>query len=69
MAEFTIDGNKYDTDKLDDAQKRIIALYQRALKDEGESVANLEISRAARVELGRKLKELVIDSTGSGSKK
>ena len=69
MAEFTIDGNKYDTDNLDDAQKRIISLYQRALKDEAESVANLEISRAARVELGRKLKELVIDSAGSGSKK
>jgi hypothetical protein len=68
MAEFTIDGNKYDTDKLDDTQKRIIALYQKALKDEAESVANLEISRAARVELGRKLKELVIDTAGSGSK-
>lgn len=69
MAEFTIDGNKYDTDKLDDTQKRIIALYQKALKDEAESVANLEISRAARVELGRKLKELVIDSAGSDSTK
>lgn len=69
MAEFTIDGNKYDTDKLDDIQKRIIALYQKALKDEAESVANLEISRAARVELGRKLKELVIDSTDSTTKK
>ena len=69
MAEFTIDGNRYDTDKLYDTQKRVIALYQKALKDEAESVANLEISRAARVELGRKLKELVIDSTGSGSKK
>ena len=69
MAEFTIDGNKYDTDKLDDTQKRVIALYQQALKDEAESVAKLEISRAARVELGRKLKELVIDSDDSGAKK
>jgi hypothetical protein len=61
MAEFTIDGTKYDTDKLDDKQKRVISLYQQALKDEGESVARLEISRAARIELGRKLKELVIE--------
>lgn len=61
MAEFTIDGTKYDTDKLDDRQKRVISLYQQALKDEGESVARLEISRAARIELGRKLKELVIE--------
>jgi hypothetical protein len=62
MAEFKIDGTTYDTDKLDDKQKRVIGLYQQALKDEGETVARLEISRAARIELGRKLKELVIDA-------
>ncbi|MDA7776542.1 hypothetical protein N9A03_05320 [Alphaproteobacteria bacterium] len=68
MAEFTIDGNVYDTDKLDDTQKRVIALYQLALKDESEAVARLEISRAARVELGRKLKELVIGATEDNKK-
>ena len=62
MPEFSIDGNVYETDKLDEKQKRIIALYQQAIKDEAETVAKLEISRAARVELGRKLKELVIDA-------
>ena len=62
MAEFKIDGTTYDTYKLDDKQKRVIGLYQQALKDEGETVARLEISRAARIELGRKLKELVIDA-------
>jgi hypothetical protein len=62
MGEFKIDGTTYDTDKLDDKQKRVIGLYQQALKDEGETVARLEISRAARIELGRKLKELVIDA-------
>jgi hypothetical protein len=61
MPEFTIDGNVYDTDKLDEKQKRVIALYQQAIKDEAETVARLELSRAARVELGRKLKELVIE--------
>ena len=68
MAEFTIDGNVYDTEKLDDTQKRVIALYQQALKDESEAVARLEISRAARVELGRKLKELVIETSDDTNK-
>jgi hypothetical protein len=36
-------------------------LYQKSLQDEGEALNALEISRAARIELGRKLKELVID--------
>ena len=43
------------------SKKRVIALYQQAIKDEAETVARLEICRAARVELGRKLKELVIE--------
>ena len=66
MAKFKIDGVDYDTDKLDTKQKRVIALYQQSVKDEAEAVAKLELSRAARVEVGKKLKELVIDT---GSKK
>ena len=61
MAEFTIDGSTFDTEKLDDKQKRIISLYQTALKEESEAVAKLEISRAARIEIGRKLKEIVLE--------
>lgn len=61
MPEFTIDGKKFDTDKLDNTQKRVIALYQQSMKDEAEASASLEIKRAARIELGRKLKELVIE--------
>tara|TARA_B100000902_G_C26917482_1_gene720006 strand:- start:155 stop:400 length:246 start_codon:yes stop_codon:yes gene_type:complete len=61
MANFKIDGVEYDTEKLDTKQKRVIALYQQSVKDEAEAVAKLELSRAARVEIGKKLKELVID--------
>ena len=61
LAEFTIDGSTFDTEKLDDKQKRIISLYQTALKEESEAVARLEISRAARIEIGRKLKEIVLE--------
>ena len=51
MAEFTIDGATYETDNLDDTQKRVIALYQKALTEEAESAAALEMKRAARIEL------------------
>ena len=61
MAKFTINDTEYDSDDLDNAQKRVISLYQKALKDEAESIASLEVARAARVEIGRKLQELVID--------
>jgi len=61
MAKFTIDDIEYESDKLSDVQKRVVALYQQALKEEGESIAALELKRAARVELGKKLKEMVID--------
>ena len=67
MAIFKIDDIEYDTDNLDTTQKRIVGLYQKSLQDEGEALNALEISRAARIELGRKLKELVID--GSEKKK
>ena len=36
MAEFTIDGATYETDNLDDTQKRVIALYQKALSEEAD---------------------------------
>ncbi|MDA8600626.1 hypothetical protein N9L30_06340 [Burkholderiaceae bacterium] len=63
MAKFKIDGNEYESDDLTDVQKRVVALYQRAVSEEAEAVAGLEIARAARLEVGRKLKELVIDKT------
>lgn len=65
MSEFTIDGEVYETDDLDTTQKRVVALYQRALREEGEAAASLEIARAARVELGKKMQELVIKDNGS----
>lgn len=70
MAEFTIDGRTFDTDNLNQTQKRVIGLYQKCLQEESDAAANLEMKRAARIELGRKLKELVIDEnqTGSGKK-
>jgi len=61
MAKFKIDDIEYDTEKLDGAQKRVIGLYQRALKEEADAVASLEISRAARIEIGNKMRDLVID--------
>ena len=65
MSEFTIDGQVYETDDLDTTQKRVVALYQRAVREEGEAAASLEIARAARVELGKKMQELVIKDSGS----
>lgn len=62
MAKFKIDDVDYDTDNLTDIQKRVVALYQQALREEGEAVANLELRRASRIELGKKLKETVIES-------
>lgn len=62
MATFKIDDIEYDTDNLSVTQKRVVGLYQKALQDEGEALNGLEIARAARIELGRKLKELVIDT-------
>ena len=72
MSEFTIDGQVYETDDLDTTQKRVVALYQRALREEGDAAASLEIARAARVELGKKMQELVIRDAAeakSGKKK
>lgn len=62
MATFKIDDIEYDTENLSPVQTRVVGLYQKALKDEGEALNNLEIARAARIEIGRKLKELVIDT-------
>ena len=61
MAKFKIDDIEYDTDKLDSKQKRVIALYQKAVQEEAEAIASLEVKRAGRIEIGRKLKELVIE--------
>lgn len=57
MAKFDLDGIEYNTDDLDDRQKRIVALYQKALRDENTALMELELSRAARLEVARKLKE------------
>ena len=48
MAKFKIDEKEYDTDDLDNRQKRIVDLYQRALRDEAEAIAAVELKRAAR---------------------
>jgi hypothetical protein len=69
MAEFSIDGQTFDTDNLDQTQKRVIGLYQKCLQEESDAAASLEMKRAARIELGRKLKELVIDRETSSSEK
>ena len=61
MAKFKIDEKEYDTDDLDNRQKRIVDLYQRALREEAEAIAKVELRRAARVEVSKKLKEEIID--------
>lgn len=61
MAKFKIDNREFDTDDMTTLQKRVIDLYQRALKDEAEAVATLELRRAARLEVSKKLKEEVMD--------
>ena len=54
---------------MDATQKRVVALYQRALREEGDAAASLEIARAARIELGKKMQELVIKGDGKKNKK
>lgn len=61
MAKFEIDGIEYNTDDLDDRQRRIVALYQKSLRDENSSLMDLELKRAARIEVARKLKEEIVD--------
>lgn len=61
MAKFKIDDREYETDDLSTLQKRVVDLYQRALRDEAEAIANLELKRAARLEVAKKLKQEVID--------
>ena len=56
MATFKIDNVEYDTDNLDTTQKRVVGLYQKSLQDEGEALNALEMARAARIEVRRKLK-------------
>ena len=63
MPKFKIDDVEYDTENLTQVQTRVVGLYQKALREESEALNNLEVSRAARIEIGRKLKELVIDET------
>ena len=57
MAKFTIDDNEYDSDNLTDVQKRVVALYQQALKEEGESIAALELKELRESNLERNLKK------------
>lgn len=62
MAKFKIDDREFDTDNLSSLQKRVVDLYQRALKDEAEAVATLELKRAARLEVAKKLKQEVLET-------
>ena len=66
MATFTIDEQEYDTEKLTNVQKRIVGLYQEAVKRESTALTDLELARACRIELGRKLREEIIDSQEKG---
>lgn len=65
MPKFKIDEIEYNTDDMSGPQKRVVGLYQKSLQQEAEAVASLEIARAARIEIGKKLKELVIDEKSS----
>jgi hypothetical protein len=62
MATFTIDDKEYETENLTNVQKRIVGLYQEAVKRESTALTDLELARACRIELGRKLREEIIDS-------
>ena len=66
MATFTIDEQEYDTEKLTNVQKRIVGLYQEAVKRESTALTDLELARACRIELGRKLREEIIDNQEKG---
>jgi len=61
MAKFKIDDKEFDTDQLDAKQKRVVDLYQKAVEEESKAVMELELKRASRIEVGSKLRELVID--------
>ncbi|MDB3929814.1 hypothetical protein N9413_11590 [Paracoccaceae bacterium] len=61
MAKFQIDDVEYDTDNLDERQKRIVALYQRSLRDENDALMKLELCRASRIEVARKMKEEIVE--------
>ena len=62
MAEITISGKKINTDELNDRQKRILALYQEAIKVEEEFVIKLELARAARQELQTKIDKEIVNA-------
>lgn len=57
MATIKIDGETYDTDAMTSMQKRLTALYQLALKEESEAMAKVDLARAARIEITRRVKE------------
>ena len=61
MAKFQIDDIEYDTDNLDERQKRIVALYQRSLRDENDALMKLELCWASRIEVARKMKEEIVE--------
>ena len=67
MATFTIDDKEYETENLTNVQKRIVGLYQEAVKRESTALTDLELARACRIELGRKLREEIIDSDAQNS--
>lgn len=67
MAKFELDGKEYNTDDLNERQRRIVALYQKSLRDENSALMDLELRRAARIEVSRKLQEEIIESQAENS--
>lgn len=57
MAQIKIDGIDYDTENLNATQKRLLGLYQSAMRDESETMAKVEIFRAARIEITRRIRD------------
>lgn len=62
MATIKIDGKSYDTDNLNATQKRLLGLYQIAMRDETETMAKVEVARAARIEITRRIKSAFGDT-------
>lgn len=56
MSTITIDGKNYETDDLNATQKRLLGLYQMAMRDEADNMAKVEVARAARIEITRRVK-------------
>ena len=56
MATFKIDDVEYDTDNLSPVQTRVVGLYQKALKDEGDALNTLRLRGLQGLKSGANLK-------------